>query len=140
MSEPGFGGAAAPRGGAQKAARTGLHLHVEDARLGRIGGAKQQVLLEKLEDVVADGVQLVLHLLLVRGDLVLVVPTLLLLLRADRADDAQRRPARADDGEEVALLEAEVAARARGHVLHVLHHLVIPLSLPKPKVNAPAHA
>ena len=74
------------------AALTGLHLLVEDDRLGRaLGhGLADEVLLEEGEDVLADLVELLLDLALVVGDQLGVGRALLLLLGLNRADDAER--------------------------------------------------
>jgi hypothetical protein len=92
------------------------------------------VLVEDLEDVLADLGELGLDLLPVgldHGDLGLVALRLLLLL--DGGDDAPRRTASADDvlvsdREEVALLNGELLV-GRGDGLHVLDHLLVALSL-----------
>jgi hypothetical protein len=97
---------------------TSLHLLVEDDGLGRalVGGLVDEVLLEEGEDVLADLVELLLDLALVVGHQLGVGRVLLLLLGLDRADDAERGTAGADnvlvgDREEVALLKGEVGRR-----------------------------
>lgn len=117
-------------------ALTGLHLLVEDDRLGRaLGhGLADEVLLEEGEDVLADLVELLLDLALVVGDQLGVGRALLLLLGLNRADDAERGTAGADDvlvgdGEQVALLERQVGRRLLGDLLHVLDHLIVALRL-----------
>lgn len=100
--------------------------HLGLARLGR----GDQVLVEDLEDVVADLGQLVLNLLAVlldKGDLGRVALRLLFLL--DRSDYSPGGTASANDvlvgdGEEVALLDGQVAVLG-GDDLHVLNHLCV---------------
>ena len=70
--------------------RTGLHLLVEDGGLGALR-LLDQLLIEQLQDVVADRIELRLNLDLVGADEVSIGRALLGLLILDRADDAQRR-------------------------------------------------
>ena len=87
-----------------------------------------QVLVQNVQDVVADLSKLGLDLLAVLLDeshLLLVALALLLLL--DGGDDAPRSTASANDvlvgdGEKVALLHGEIAI-LRGDDLHILDHL-----------------
>ena len=106
-----------------------LHLVVEDLGLARLGGL-DEVLIENLEDIVADLSELGLDLLAVlldESDLGLVALRLLLLL--DRGDDSPRGTAGTNDvlvgdGQEIALLNGELNI-GRGNDLHVLNHLCI---------------
>lgn len=103
------------------------HLVVEDLGLARLGG-RNQVLVENLEDILADLGKLGLDLLAVlldESDLGRVALRLLLLL--NRGDYSPRGTAGANDvlvgnGEEVSLLNGEVAV-LRSNNLHVLNHL-----------------
>ena len=105
----------------------GLHLVVEDLGLARSSGGNE-VLVEDIENVVADLGQLGLDLLAVlldQSDLGRVALSLLLLL--DRSDYSPRGTAGANDvlvgnGEEVALLDGQVAVLGSDD-LHVLDHL-----------------
>lgn len=109
-----------------------LHLVVEDLGLARLGGL-DEVLIENLEDIVADLSELGLDLLAVlldESDLGLVALRLLLLL--DRGDDSPRGTAGTNDvlvgdGQEIALLNGELNI-GRGNDLHVLNHLCITAS------------
>ena len=99
---------------------------VEDLRLAR-GGRGNEVLLENVEDVLADLCELSLDLLPVcldHDNLGLIALGLFLLL--NRRDDAPAGTAGADDvlvsdGEEVALFDGELLVRRRD-ALHVLNH------------------
>lgn len=100
---------------------------VENLGLARLSG-RDQVLVEDLEDVLADLGKLGLDLLSVlldEGDLGRVALGLLLLL--DRSDYSPGGAARTDDvlvgdGEKVALLDGQVAVLG-GDNLHVVDHL-----------------
>lgn len=100
---------------------------IEDLGLARLGRG-DKVLVEDLEDVVADLGKLGLDLLSVlldQGDLGRVALGLLLLL--DGSDYSPGRTAGTNDvlvgdGEEVSLLDGEIAV-LRGDNLHVLDHL-----------------
>ena len=106
-----------------------LHLVVEDLGLARLSGL-DEVLIENLEDVIADLGKLGLDLLAVlldESDLGLVALRLLLLL--DRGDDSPRGTAGTNDvlvgdGQEIALLNGEFNV-GRGNDLHVLNHLCV---------------
>ena len=106
-----------------------LHLVVEDLRLAALGGL-DEVLIENLEDVIADLGKLGLDLLAVllnQSDLGLVALGLLLLL--DRGDDSPGSTAGTDDvlvsdGQEIPLLNGELNV-GRGNDLHVLDHLCV---------------
>ena len=104
-----------------------IHLVVEDLGLARLGRG-DEVLVEDLEDVLADIGQLVLDLLAVvldQGDLAGVALGLLLLL--DGSNDSPRGTAGADNvlvshREQIALLDRQVLVLG-GDDLHVLDHL-----------------
>ena len=104
-----------------------IHLVVEDLGFAR-GSRGNEVLLEDLEDVLADLGELALDLLPVtlnHGNLGLVALGLLLLL--DGGDNSPRCTAGADnvlvcDGKKVALLNGELLV-GRRDALHVLNHL-----------------
>lgn len=106
--------------------RKNSHLMVEDLGLAR-GGRGNEVLLENVEDVLADLCELSLDLLPVcldHDNLGLIALGLFLLL--NRRDDAPAGTAGADDvlvsdGEEVALFDGELLVRRRD-ALHVLNH------------------
>lgn len=110
-----------------------LHLVVEDLRLTALGGL-DEVLVQNLEDIVADLGKLGLDLLAVlldQSDLGLVALGLLLLL--DRGDDSPRGTAGTNDvlvgdRQEVALLNGELNVGG-GDDLHVLDHLCLDVSL-----------
>mmetsp|Transcript_72465 Transcript_72465/g.198547 ORF Transcript_72465/g.198547 Transcript_72465/m.198547 type:complete len:261 (+) Transcript_72465:279-1061(+) len=111
----------------------GLHLEVEDAGL-RAGRLRDEEVVEQSEDILADVVELLLDVGLVGGHVWRVIRMLLDLLRLDRANDAERSAARADDilvrdGQQVALLERQVRLRAFGRVLHEGDHLLVSLRL-----------
>lgn len=104
-----------------------LHLVVENLGLARFGRGNK-VLVENLENVVADFGKLGLNLLSVlldKGNLRRVALRLLLLL--DRGDYAPGGTAGANDvlvgnGEKVSLLDSEISILT-GDNLHVLNHL-----------------
>lgn len=104
-----------------------LHLVVKDLGLAGLGGL-DEVLVQDLQDVVADLGKLGLDLLAVlldQGNLALVALGLLLLL--DRGDDTPRGTAGTNDvlvgdGQEIPLLNGELNV-GRGNDLHVLDHL-----------------
>lgn len=104
-----------------------LHLVVEDLGLAGLGGL-DQVVVENLEDIVADLGKLGLDLLAVllnKSDLGLVALRLLLLL--NRGNDSPGGTAGTNDvlvgdGQEIALLNGELNI-GRGNDLHVLNHL-----------------
>lgn len=104
-----------------------LHLVVEDLGLARLGGL-DEVLVQDVQDVVADLGELGLDLLAVlldQGNLALVALGLLLLL--DRGNNAPRGTAGTNDvlvgdGQEIPLLNGELNV-GRGNDLHVLDHL-----------------
>lgn len=102
------------------------HLVVEDLRFTAVSGGNQ-VLVENLEDVIADlgefGLDL-LTVLLDESDLGLVALGLFFLL--DGGDDSPRGTTGTDDvlvgnGEEIPLLDRELDV-GRGNNLHVLDH------------------
>ena len=103
-----------------------VHLVVEDLGLARLGRGNQ-VLVENLEDVLADLGELVLNLLAVlldKANLRAVALRFLLLL--DGGDYSPRGTASADDvlvgdGEQVALLDSQIAVFGSDN-LHVLDH------------------
>ena len=103
------------------------HLVVKDLGLSRLSRGNK-VLVENIEDVVADLGELVLDLLAVlldEGDLGRVALGLLLLL--NRGYDSPRSAAGTDDvlvgdREEVALLNRQITVLGGDH-LHVLDHL-----------------
>lgn len=109
-----------------------LHLVVEDLGLAALGRL-DKVLVENLEDIVADLGKLGLDLLAVlldESDLGLVALGLLLLL--NRGDDSPRGTAGTDDvligdRQEITLLNGELNI-GRGDDLHVLNHLCVALS------------
>lgn len=100
---------------------------VEDLRLAALGRG-DQVLVENLEDIIADLSELRLDLLTVllnEGDLGLVALGLFFLL--NRGDDSPGSTAGTDDvlvgdGQEIALLNGKLYI-GRGDNLHVLDHL-----------------
>ncbi len=100
---------------------------VKDLALAALG-RRDQVLIEHLQDVLADLGELGLDLVEVfldQADLSLVALGLLLL--RDRGDDAPRGTSRADDvlvrdRQQISLLDREFLA-GRRDILHVLHHL-----------------
>lgn len=100
---------------------------VEDLRLAR-GGRGDEVLVENIQDVLADLGQFALNLLPVTLDhLDLDLIALRLLLLLDGGNDTPRRTAGTDDilvrdGEEITLLDSELLVR-RSNALHVLNHL-----------------
>lgn len=104
-----------------------LHLVVEDLGLAGLSGL-DEVVVQDLQDVVADLGQLSLDLLAVlldQGNLALVALGLLLLL--DRGNNAPRGTAGTNDvlvgdGQEIPLLNGELNI-GRGNDLHVLDHL-----------------
>lgn len=113
-----------------------LHLQVEDLGLaGEDGG--YEVGVEEVEDAGADLRELVLDLgsvVLHEGHVVVVLAPFLLLF--DGGHDAPRGTQRPDHvlvghREEVALLHRELRRRRRPHhhLLHELHHLLVPLRL-----------
>ncbi|KAL0700998.1 hypothetical protein Bca4012_057120 [Brassica carinata] len=110
-----------------------LLLHKHLGITGSSNGDEPRV--EELKDPVADLGELRLDLrsvVLDRRDVVVVAAALLLLL--DRRDDAPRGTASADhvlvsDGEEIALLDGELAVDGGGEFLHELYHLLVPLGL-----------
>lgn len=117
-----------------------LHLVVEHLGLAALG-RRDQVLVQALQDILADLGKLVLDLLAVlldKGDLGLVALGLLLLL--NRGNDSPGGAASTDDvlvcdGQEVALLNGKFLV-CRGHHLHVLDHLyaiLAPGHFPGPK-------
>lgn len=103
-----------------------LHLVVEDLGFARLS-RRNQVLVENVEDVLADLPKLFLDLLTVfldELDLSLIALGLFLLL--DRRDDSPRGTAGTDDvlvgdGQEISLLDRELLVR-RGNNFHVLNH------------------
>ena len=109
-----------------------LHLVVEDLGLAALGGL-DEVLIQNLEDIVADLGKLSLDLLTVlldESDLGLIALGLLLLL--NRGDDSPRGTAGTNDvlignRQEIALLNGELNV-GRGDDLHVLDHLCVALS------------
>mmetsp|Transcript_43197 Transcript_43197/g.102914 ORF Transcript_43197/g.102914 Transcript_43197/m.102914 type:complete len:286 (-) Transcript_43197:20-877(-) len=110
-----------------------LHLLVEYLGL-TAAGLCDQLVVQKCEDGVADGLQLVLNLLAVLlciGGVLRVALGRLLL--HDARDDAPRSTARAHSvlvghRQQVALLYGKLAALV-AHVLHVVGHLIIALRL-----------
>jgi len=106
------------------------HLQVEDLRLGGLGGAGQQLLLEQTQNLLADDGQLGLDATLVVGDEVLVLVVL-------DVQGAPRSTTGTDDvlvgnREEVALLDSEVGVvgmSPRNQLAHVLAHVIVALSL-----------
>lgn len=104
-----------------------VHLMVEDLGLAARGRG-DQVLVQNLQDVIADLGKLGLDLLAVlldQSDLGLVALRFLLLL--DRGDDSPRRTSGTNDvlvgnGEKIPLLDGELYI-GRGNNLHVLDHL-----------------
>lgn len=112
-----------------------FHLEVEDFRLAG-GGGGDEVVVKKGEDRIADIAELLLDLVAILLDaLYVVVVAFLLLLLLNGAHDAPGRTASANDvlvrhAEEVALLNTQLLiAYHLGHLIHLLHHLVVPLRL-----------
>ena len=103
------------------------HLVVKDLGLSRLSRGNK-VLVENIEDVVADLGELVLDLLAVlldEGDLGRVALGLLLLLNRGHyppRGTASTNDVFVGDGQEVALLDGEIAVLG-GDDLHVLDHL-----------------
>lgn len=106
---------------------------VEDLGLAA-GGLGDQVVVEYVEDVLADALELLLDLDAVVADGAdVLLGALGLLLLLDGGDDAPRGPAGADDvlvgdAEEVALVDGQLEAHL-GHLLHEGDHLIVALGL-----------
>lgn len=106
---------------------------VEDLGLAA-GSLRDQVLVENVEDILADLLQLLLDLSAVFADgSDVLVRALGFFLLLNGGDDAPRGPAGADnvlvgDAEKVALVDAELAAQL-GNLLHVSNHLIVALGL-----------
>lgn len=135
----------------QFAGRVHVHLVVENLGLSRFG-LWNQGLVEDIEDILADLLQLGLDLLAViaNGRNVLL-GSLGLLLLLDGGDDAPGGTTGSHDvfvcdGEEVTLIHTELATKLKmsvivahadylsihlGNLLHVVHHLIVSLSLPR---------
>mmetsp|Transcript_106435 Transcript_106435/g.286357 ORF Transcript_106435/g.286357 Transcript_106435/m.286357 type:complete len:200 (+) Transcript_106435:347-946(+) len=106
-----------------------LHLHVKDLALAR-GGRADEVLVQDIEDALAEVVQLLLHRSFVVLDRGLRVRGLLLRAEGDRSPGlaTRGRGILVSHRERVPLVERELRAHA-SHALHVLHHVVVPLRL-----------
>ena len=115
--------------------RRGNNEHLVVKNLGlAAGGLRDQVLVENIEDVLADSLELLLDLDAVVADRThVLLGALGLLLLLDGGDDSPRGPAGADDvlvgdAEEVALVDGQLEAHLRD-LLHVGDHLIVALGL-----------